>query len=49
MANSTYDSHLLTEDDIPGSSLSGRNPQPFKTLNLDSGSNPEVTRDQNFS
>ena len=34
MAKVTYGPHLLTEDDIPGSSLSGRNPASIR--------NPEI-------
>lgn len=34
MANVTYGPHLLTENDIPGSSLSGRNPESLKNPEL---------------
>ena len=34
MANISYGPHLLTEDDIPGSSLSGRNPASLKNPEL---------------
>ena len=34
MANALYGPHLLTEEDIPGSSLAGRKPSTLKNTEL---------------